>query len=129
MTMRIRLLSVATTALLMALVGPARAADISFVTGGAGADERDQLQANEKDYNLKIVAAATSGDYLCVARVCARDPRVLARYANGERPKCRLNTLQKHDAVVKPTWAAMPVTDCSSLFSACVACARRWPIT
>jgi len=64
MTMRIRLLSVATTALLMALVGPAQAADISFVTGGAGADERDQLQANEKNYNLKIVAAATSGDYL-----------------------------------------------------------------
>ena len=63
MTSTIRLLLVATTALLMTLTGAARA-DVPFVTGGTGADERAELQEKEKDYNLKIVAAATSGDYV-----------------------------------------------------------------
>ena len=69
MTTTIRLTIVATTAVLMTLIGVARAADIPFVTGGPGADERAALQAKEKDYNLKIVAAATSGDYLAGVRV------------------------------------------------------------
>jgi hypothetical protein len=69
MTTTIRLAIVATTAVLMTLIGAARAADIPFVTGGTGADERADLQAKEKDYNLKIVAAATSGDYLAGVRV------------------------------------------------------------
>jgi hypothetical protein len=64
MTTTIRLMIVATTAVLVTLTGAARAADVPFVTGGAGADERADLQGKEKDYNLKIVAAATSGDYL-----------------------------------------------------------------
>ena len=64
MTTTIRLVIVATTALLVTLTGAARAADVPFVTGGAGADERADLQAKEKGYNLKVVAAATSGDYL-----------------------------------------------------------------
>jgi hypothetical protein len=64
MTTRIRLAIVATTAFLMTLTGAARAADVPFVTGGAGADEREDLQAKERDYNLKIIAAATSGDYV-----------------------------------------------------------------
>jgi len=58
------LVIVATTAVLITLTGPARAADVPFISGGAGADERADLQAKEKDYNLKVVAAATSGDYL-----------------------------------------------------------------
>jgi len=69
MTTMIRLVIVATTAVLMTLIGAAQAADIPFVTGGTGADERADLQAKEKDYNLKIVAAATSGDYLAGVRV------------------------------------------------------------
>jgi hypothetical protein len=64
MTTTIRLVIVATTAVLLTLTGAAQAADVPFVTGGTGADERAELQAKEKDYNLKVVAAATSGDYL-----------------------------------------------------------------
>ena len=64
MTRTIRQAIVAIAAVFMTLIGAAGAADIPFVTGGAGADERADLQAKEKDYNLKIVAAATSGDYL-----------------------------------------------------------------
>jgi hypothetical protein len=64
MTSTIRLVIVAITAVLLTLTGAAQAADVPFVTGGAGADERADLQAKEKDYNLKIVAAATSGDYV-----------------------------------------------------------------
>ena len=69
MTTTIRLVIVATAAVLMTLIGAPRAADIPFVTGGVGADERADLQAKEKDYNLKIVTAATSGDYVANARV------------------------------------------------------------
>lgn len=64
MTTTFRLVIVATTAVLMTLAGAPHAADVPFVTGGTGADERADLQAKEKDYNLKIVAAATSGDYV-----------------------------------------------------------------
>jgi len=63
MTTMLRLVIVATTFLLMTLTGAARA-DVLFITGGTGADERADLQAKEKDYNLKIVVAATSGDYV-----------------------------------------------------------------
>ena len=65
----IRLVIFVTTVAFMILSGAARAADIPFVTGGVGADERADLQAKEKDYNLKIVAAATSGDYVANVRV------------------------------------------------------------
>jgi hypothetical protein len=64
MTTTIRQVIVVTTVVLITLTGVARAADVPFVTGGTGADERADLQAKEKDYNLKIVAAATSGDYV-----------------------------------------------------------------
>src|SRR5262249_17483752 len=65
----IRPLIVATISVLVTGIGRVRAGDIPFVTGGTGADERADLQAKEKDYNLKIVAAATSGDYLAGVRV------------------------------------------------------------
>lgn len=56
--------AVATAVVLLALTVAARAADVPFVTGGVGSDERAELQAKEKDYNLKIVAAATSGAFV-----------------------------------------------------------------
>jgi hypothetical protein len=57
-------LVIVTTAVFMTLIGAVRAADVPFVSGGAGADERADLEAKQADYNLKIVVAATSGDYL-----------------------------------------------------------------
>ncbi len=74
MAKTVRLAIVATLAVLLPLIGPAAAAEIPFVTGGVGADERADLQAKEKDYNLKIVAAATSGDYLAGIRVMIESP-------------------------------------------------------
>ncbi len=74
MATTVRLVIVAITAVLLTFIGAARAADIPFVTGGVGADERADLQAKEKDYNLKIVAAATSGDYLAAVRVVIESP-------------------------------------------------------
>jgi hypothetical protein len=46
-----------------------RAADVPYISGGAGADAREELLAKEKEYNLKIVAAETSGDYLAGVKV------------------------------------------------------------
>jgi hypothetical protein len=57
------------TAGFVALAYSARAADVPYVSGGIGADEREQLRAKEGEYNLKIVTAETSGDYLARVRV------------------------------------------------------------
>lgn len=37
---------------------------ISFVSGGLGADERDQLRTMQDEFNLKLVFAIDAGNYL-----------------------------------------------------------------
>ncbi len=64
----------------------ARAADVPYVSGGVGADDREELLAKEKDYNLKIVVAATSGDFLADVKIViesARNERVLDATMEG----------------------------------------------
>jgi hypothetical protein len=64
----------------------AGAADVPYVTGGVGADSREELQAKESEYNLKIVVAATSGDYLADVKIVidsARNERVLDATMEG----------------------------------------------
>ena len=46
-----------------------QAADAPHISGGTGADERAELLAKEKEYNLKVLAAAKSGDYLAGVKV------------------------------------------------------------
>ena len=43
---------------------PAPAADIPYISGGIGSAERDELTAKEHDYNVKVVTAMKSGEYL-----------------------------------------------------------------
>ena len=47
----------------------ARAGDVPYVSGGVGAESREELLTKENEYNLKIVAAATSGDYLADVQI------------------------------------------------------------
>ena len=64
----------------------ARAADVPYISGGVGADSREELQARESEYNLKIVVAATSGDYLADVKIvieAARNERVLDATMEG----------------------------------------------
>jgi hypothetical protein len=64
----------------------ARAADVPYISGGAGADARQELLAKERDYNLKIIAAEKSGDYLADVQVViesARKERVLDTTMEG----------------------------------------------
>lgn len=49
---------------LFAFVHTARAADVPHISGGIGPDEREELRAKEHDYNVKVVTATESGDYL-----------------------------------------------------------------
>jgi len=42
---------------------------------GAGADAREELLAKEKEYNLKIIAAEKSGDYLAGVKVVIESAR------------------------------------------------------
>ncbi len=63
-----------------------RAADVPHISGGAGADERQELLAKELDYNLKIIVADRSGDYLADVQVViesARKERVLDTTMDG----------------------------------------------
>ena len=64
----------------------ARAADVPYVSGGVGADERQEILAKEKDYNLKIVVAQDSGDFLADVQVViesAKKERVLDATMEG----------------------------------------------
>ena len=51
------------------------AADVPYISGGVGADTREELLAKEKEYNLKIIAAEKSGDYLAGAKVVIESAR------------------------------------------------------
>jgi hypothetical protein len=72
--------------LLLAFTMEARAADVPYISGGASADARQELLAQERDYNLKIVVADKSGDYLADVQVViesARKERVLEASMEG----------------------------------------------
>ena len=72
--------------LLVTLNMEARAADVPYMSGGAGADAREELLANEREYNLKIIVADTSGAYLANVQVVIESPgkeRVLDTTMDG----------------------------------------------
>ena len=52
-----------------------RAGDVPYLSGGVGADAREELLAKEKEYNLKIVVAERSGDYLAGVKVVIESAR------------------------------------------------------
>lgn len=77
---------IAAVVVLITFGSPARAADVAYVSGGAGVDEREALLTQEKGYSLKIVAAETSGDYLAGVQVViesAKNQRVLETTMDG----------------------------------------------
>lgn len=61
--------------ILLAFCMDVRAADVPYISGGAGADAREELLAREKEYNLKIIAAETSGDYLAGVKIVIESTR------------------------------------------------------
>jgi hypothetical protein len=68
MDRRIPLL-VAAAVVVLTFATEARAADVPYVSGGIGFEGREEMQAAEKDHNLKIVAAEKNGDYLAEVKV------------------------------------------------------------
>ena len=60
---------VTTAVVLVTFRMEAQAADAPYISGGTGSDERAELLAKEKEYNLKIIGAAKSGDYLAGVKV------------------------------------------------------------
>ena len=49
------------------------AGGVSYVSGGVGTDVRDQLSSRASDFNLKLVFALTSGEYVSGVRVAIAD--------------------------------------------------------
>jgi hypothetical protein len=70
MDKRIRVLAMLATVLLTFPM-EVRAADapVPYISGGTGADAREALLAREKEFNLKIIVADKSGDYLAGVKV------------------------------------------------------------
>jgi hypothetical protein len=60
---------------LLTLCMEVRAADVPYISGGAGVDAREELLAKEKEYNLKVIAAEKSGDYLAGVKVVIESAR------------------------------------------------------
>jgi hypothetical protein len=57
--------TLATMAIVLLTLGmEVGAVEVPYVSGGIGADVREELLAKEKEYNLKVVVAEKSGDYL-----------------------------------------------------------------
>jgi hypothetical protein len=69
---------IGTAVVLLAFAVSVPAADVPYVSGGVDADARAELLAKENDYNLKIITAEKSGDYLA-------DVKVAIERANKER--------------------------------------------
>jgi hypothetical protein len=53
-----------TTIAILILAVAASAADVPHISGGVSSTEREELRVKEQDYNLKLVTAMKSGDYL-----------------------------------------------------------------
>jgi hypothetical protein len=91
-------------------ISQARAADVPYVSGGVGAESREELTAQEKDYNLKVVVAATSGDYLADVQLViesGRSGRMLDTKMDGP---ILLAKLPPGTYTVKATSDAQPQT-------------------
>ena len=50
-----------------------RSGSIAYISGGVGADSIEKLNAHSKDFNLRLVFAMTSGDYLSDVGVSIKD--------------------------------------------------------
>ena len=50
-----------------------QAGNITYLTGGIGDDERDQLDAMKPSYNLRVLNASTSGEYVVNTHVVLRN--------------------------------------------------------
>ena len=77
---------VAIAAIALLTFAAARAADLPHISGGIGSTEREELRAKEPDYNLKVVTAMKSGDYLSGVQVVielATKERVLETTMTG----------------------------------------------
>jgi hypothetical protein len=77
---------VTTAVVLVTFSMEVQAADAPYISGGTGADERAELLAKEKEYNLKIIGAAKSGDFLAGVKVMiesAKKERVLDTTMDG----------------------------------------------
>ena len=65
---------------------PQQQGNITFISGGAGDEDRDALRQVENQYNLRLLFAARNGDYLANVAVTLSDARggaVLDTIAEG----------------------------------------------
>ena len=72
-----------------AAAGPAvlqRAGDVTYIAGGIGETEQEQLAAREKEFNLKLVFSLVQGNYVADVGVVVSGPkggRVVEHFARG----------------------------------------------
>jgi hypothetical protein len=87
-----------------------KAGEISYVSGGVGKAEREELRALEKDFNLKLVFSAADGKYVANVKVVVSDAKgrkLLEHTADGPLFMARLPA---GDYSVAATFAAKTQT-------------------
>jgi hypothetical protein len=52
---------------------PIKIVDVTYITGGVGEEEREALHADEKNYNLHIMSASKSGEFVGDTHLVIRD--------------------------------------------------------
>ena len=63
-----------------------KAGEISYLSGGVGKPEREQLRALEKDFNLKLVFSMADGKYVANVKIVVSDAKgrkLLEHVADG----------------------------------------------
>jgi hypothetical protein len=76
-------------------VGPRvkKVGEITYLSGGVGKPEREQLQALEKEFNLKLVFTQVDGKFVAAVRVVVSDAtgrKLLEHVADGPLFMARL---------------------------------------
>ena len=116
-------------ALLTVTSGVVVAAEVPYVTGGVGLDEREQLAAQEKDNNLKVVVADVSGDFLADVRVVIESARKETMIDATMKGPILLTKLPPGSYTVKATSAETTMTRTVTVGAELRTVDFRWPKT
>jgi len=110
------------------MIQPQTQGEVTFVSGGVGFDERNEMQAIRADYNLHLLFSITgTGEYLSDVQVLIRDAKgnvYLEAVSDGPMLFARLSpgrylVTADHDGQLIQKWATVGKQRASLYF--------RWP--
>jgi hypothetical protein len=100
---------------------------ISFLTGGIGATEREQIAAQEKAFNLKLVFTLVEGNYLSDVAVVVKDAKGRALLDEQARGPIFLAKLAPGAYTIQATHNGVTRTQKVSVSERLRTAYLRWP--